>query len=75
MKTITCKQLGGPCETALRAHTADEAIRMQDAHLKAVGDELHAGALVEMKARWRHPVKAMGWYKQAKADFSALPEE
>lgn len=75
MKTITCKQLGGPCDTVFHANTPDEAIKMQDKHLKEVGDELHAEALAEMKARWRHPMKAMGWYKKAKEDFAALPKQ
>jgi hypothetical protein len=28
-----------------------------------------------MKARWRHPIKGMGWYNQVKKDFAALPKE
>jgi len=30
MKTMTCKQLGGPCELQLRGDTADEVIKAQD---------------------------------------------
>ncbi len=33
MKTMTCKQLGGPCDLALQANTADEIIKAQDKHL------------------------------------------
>ncbi|MDB5160408.1 MAG: hypothetical protein JWO99_671 [Candidatus Saccharibacteria bacterium] len=78
MKRITCKQLGGPCDTVFHANTADEAIKLQDKHLKdmvAAGDTVHADALKEMKERWRHPFKAMGWYNQTKKDFAALPKE
>jgi hypothetical protein len=28
-----------------------------------------------MKARWRHPVRAMGWYRQTKRTFAALAED
>jgi hypothetical protein len=28
-----------------------------------------------MKARWRKPIAGMGWYKTAKRDFAALPED
>ena len=28
-----------------------------------------------MKGRWKHPISGMGWYKQAKRDFAALPEK
>ena len=34
MKTVTCKQLGGPCELPLSGSTADEVIKAQDRHLK-----------------------------------------
>jgi len=78
VKTMTCKQLGGPCEFAHHGETADEVIKAQDQHLKDMvngGDDAHEPALNEMKGRWKHPIAGMGWYKQAKKDFSALPEE
>jgi hypothetical protein len=77
MKTMTCKQLGGPCEHVLRGETADEVIKAQDRHLNDVvagGDDTHRGALKEMKGRWKHPISGMGWYRKAKRDFAALPE-
>ena len=78
MKTMTCKQLGGPCERALHGETADEVIKAQDRHLNEVvagGDDAHEAALKEMKGRWKHPISGMGWYRKAKRDFAALPED
>ena len=78
MKTMTCKQLGGPCDLAHHGTTADEVIKAQDKHLKDVvanGDLVHEGALKEMKSRWRKPISGMGWYKNAKREFAALPED
>jgi hypothetical protein len=78
MKTMTCEQLGGPCDHALHGETADDVINAQDQHLKdavASGDSTHEGALKDMQGRWKHPVKSMGWYKTAKKDFAALPED
>jgi predicted small metal-binding protein len=78
MKTMTCKQLGGPCDHQLSGATADEVIKAQDRHLKdtvAGGDGTHANALNDMKGRWKHPVSGMGWYRNAKRSFAALPEE
>ncbi len=78
MKTMTCQQLGGPCELALHGETADEVIKAQDRHLNEVvagGDEAHKGALKDMKGRWKHPIAGMGWYRKAKKDFAALPED
>jgi hypothetical protein len=77
MKTMTCAQLGGPCELSHHGKTANDVIKAQDQHLKDVvasGDEQHQLALKEMKGRWRNPVAGMGWYRQAKRDFAALPE-
>ena len=78
MKTMTCKQLGGPCDVAHRGDTADEIIKMQDKHLKEIvagGDETHGTALGEMKGRWKRPLSGMKWYRAAKRDFDALPED
>jgi len=78
MKTMTCKELGGPCDLRLHGNTADEIIKAQDKHLKeavAGGDETHDPALKEMKGRWRRPVSGMGWYRKTKRDFAALPED
>ena len=33
MKTMTCRQLGGPCGLELRGETADDVIKAQDQHL------------------------------------------
>jgi hypothetical protein len=77
-KTMTCKQLGGPCEHQHQGRTADEVIQAQDRHLQqmvADGDAAHTPALDEMKGRWKHPLKGMGWYRAAKQDFAALPDD
>ena len=76
MKTMTCKQLGGACELRLSGDTADEVIHAQDSHLRqvvAAGDTDHEKPLQEMKGRWKHPIAGMGWYRQVKKDFAALP--
>jgi len=78
MKTMTCTQLGGACNVQLRGSTADEVIKAQDKRLKeavAAGDATHENALQEMKGRWKHPLKGMGWYKDTKRQFAALPED
>lgn len=78
MKTMTCRQLGGPCDLAHRGETADEVINAQDKHLKEAvreGDTTHEAANKEMRARWRKPWAALGWYKNTKKAFAALPED
>jgi len=75
---MTCKQLGGPCDHPHHGESGDEVIKSQDRHLKeavAGGDESHQSALKEMKGRWKNPLSGMKWYKKAKSDFAALPED
>lgn len=78
MKTMTCRQMGGPCDLAFQGDTADQVIKAQDAHLKAIvatGDEAHKDALKAMQGRWKNPIKGMGWYRRTKKAFAALPED
>lgn len=78
MKTMTCRELGGPCDLAHRGETADDVIKAQDRHLKEAeqaGDATHREARDAMRSRWRHPMKAMGWYRDTKAAFAALPND
>ncbi|MGV1036357.1 MAG: hypothetical protein ACOYD0_04940 [Candidatus Nanopelagicales bacterium] len=78
MKTMTCKQLGGPCDAEFHEAKADDVIKAQDRHLKemvASGDEAHRGALESMQGRWKNPISGMGWYRKTKKAFAALPED
>jgi hypothetical protein len=78
MKTMTCKQLGGPCDHALHGDTADAVIKAQDRHLRTMvdhGDDTHADALKAMKGRWKKPISGMGWYRATKRQFAELPED
>jgi predicted small metal-binding protein len=78
MKTMTCKELGGPCDFPHRGKTANEVIKAQDSHLKemvADGDDTHRSALSEMQGRWKNPLSGMSWYRKAKRDFAALTHD
>lgn len=47
MKTMTCRELRGPCDLGHTGDDANAVIKAQDKHLKeavAAGDETHAGA-------------------------------
>ena len=78
MKTMTCRQLGGPCDLAHHGETADDVINAQDKHLKEAvkaGDEAHVPARKEMKGRWMRPKKSLGWYREMHRVFDELPED
>lgn len=75
---MTCSQMGGPCDAQHRGNSADEVIKAQDKHLKkmvAGGDETHTEANAAMRGRWKHPVAGLGWYRNTKKAFAALPED
>ena len=77
MKTMTCRQLGGPCDLEFHAETADEIIKDQDRHLKQAvkaGDTTPEQARQDMKGRWKHPKQSMDWYTNTKKTFAELPE-
>jgi hypothetical protein len=78
MKTMTCRQLGGPCDVEHHGKDHNEVIKAQDRHLKeqvAAGDETHREAHEAMRGRWKHPVGGLGWYRDVKRRFAALPDD
>jgi predicted small metal-binding protein len=78
MKTMTCRQLGGACDQEMHGESADDVIKAQDRHLEetvAGGDTAHEPALKDMRGRWKHPLKGMGWYRDTKRAFAALPDD
>ena len=78
MKTMTCRQLGGPCDFAHPGDDANDVIKAHDRHLReavAAGATDHEPALRQMKGRWKRPISGMRWYRQAQRDFADLPDE
>ena len=78
MKTMTCRQLGGPCDLEHRGESADDVIQAQDQHLKdavKAGDTAHEPARADMKGRWLHPKRSLGWYRAMQQAFADLPED
>lgn len=77
MKTMSCRQLGGPCDVEHHGETADDVIVAQDRHLKEAekaGDATHQEARDAMKGRWRRPKKSLDWYRAVQQTFAELPE-
>jgi hypothetical protein len=74
MKSMTCRQLGGPCEEVHQGDDANDIIKAQDQHLRSsveAGSTDHEPALKDMKGRWRRPVSGLKWYRQVQRDFAA----
>src|SRR3954453_13908636 len=78
MKTMTCKQLGGPCDVAHRGNDHNEVIKAQARRLKAqveAGDETHREAHEAMRGRWKRPISGLGGYRDVKREFAGLPHD
>ena len=73
--TMTCQDLGGPCEQVHTADDPNDIIKAQDRRLKdavAAGRVDHEAALKDMKSRWRRPISGLKWYNQVKSDFATV---
>ena len=78
MKTMTCRQLGGPCDLVHSGDDANQVIQAQDRHLReavAAGDTEHEPALMDMKGRWKRPISGLKWYRQVQRDFAVLTDK
>ena len=78
MKTMTCKQLGGACETAFHANTFEEIADMSKNHameMIQIGDEPHAKALREMQELMHFPEGMNAWFENKRKTFDSLPTD
>ena len=77
MKTMTCKQLGGPCDTPITAGSKDEMMTKGGDHLKEMagkGDKAHQDALAMMMKGADSP-ENVAWMEKFDADYAAQPED
>ena len=77
MKKITCKQMGGPCNTAFEGNTPDEIVQKGTMHVMEMaekGDQGHIDAKKMMDDAQNNPEMAKVWFDQLMKDFSAQPE-
>lgn len=78
MKTMTCNQLGGACDTAFRAATFEEMAEQSRAHgmeMAQRGDAAHLEAMECMRASMSDPAAMKEWMEQKRKEFDALPED
>lgn len=78
MKTMTCRQMGGPCDAPIRGNTADEVIKDGEKHIRemvANGDQAHKSAMNMMDEMRKNPASGMDWYKKTQSNFASLPDD
>jgi len=80
MKTMTCKQLYGPCDALIHGATAEEMMENSKKHameMVAKGDKVHIDAIEAMKKQHMdmNPEAVKQWMKKFQNDFAAVSED
>jgi predicted small metal-binding protein len=70
MKTMTCAQLGGPCEAAITGSTQEEFMANAMAHLEAAHPEMAAS----VKAASKDDPMMIEWNKKFQEDWAKTPD-
>ena len=78
MKTMTCKQLGGPCDEEFHANTFEEMAEKSKNHgmeMYQKGDKEHIEVMNQMKENMKSqsPEDMKAWIKSKREVFDALP--
>lgn len=78
MKTMTCRQLGGPCDEAFAAETFDEIGELSRQHVMEMmqaNDAPHLQAVADMKSLVDEPGAMEAWFEERRKAFDALPHD
>ena len=70
MKTLTCAQMGGPCETNVSGSTEDEMMTNGMKHL----EEAHPEMAADIKKMEPTDPAMASWIEKFKAEYAAAPE-
>lgn len=74
MKKMTCRQMGGPCDTVITGSTPQEMVDNGAKHVMEVGDEEHKKVLTMMEEMNNNPEEAKKWNEDFEKKFAELPE-
>ena len=78
MKTMTCRQLGGACETRFQAESFEEMGELSKKHAMEMfnrGDEGHLKAAQKMKQLMQDPGAMNDWFDSRRKEFDRLPDD
>ena len=78
MKTITCKQMGGPCDAKIQGATAEEIMQKGGVHVNemaAKGDAGHIKAKEMMDGAVNDPEELKKWQDQFMQTYNMASEE
>lgn len=77
MKSITCKQMGGPCDEEIKGDSAEDIMRAGGDHVNtmaAQGDQGHIEAKEMMDGAVNDPAALQKWQDDFMATYEAAPE-
>ena len=78
MKTMTCNQLGGACDTEFHADTFEEMAEISKQHAMQMfqkQDQAHLEAMGKMKELMSAPGEMEKWFESKKQEFESLPDK
>lgn len=74
MKTMTCRQMGGPCDVSIHGNNPEEMINNAKEHVQSMNDEGHKKVMTQVQEMQNNPEAKKEWEDKFKKDFDALPE-
>lgn len=77
MKSMSCKQLGGACETKFHANTFDEMadlIKQHGMEMYQKQDAAHLNAMQKMQELMKNPEAMNRWIESRRMEFESSPE-
>lgn len=77
MKTISCKQMGGPCEAKIQGNSPEEIMQKGGVHVNemaAKGDEGHIKAKQMMDAAGNNPNELKKWQDEFMQTYNMASE-
>lgn len=78
MKTMNCKQLGGPCNKEFHANSFEKMAELSKKHgtgMYQKGGEEHTRAMKKMMGLMKDPSAMKKWMENKQKEFDALPED
>lgn len=73
MKTMTCRQMGGPCDYKISGQTADEIMAKGEKHLRQMPDPDHITSIKMMEEATKDKELGDKWYSEFMSTYNNLP--
>lgn len=75
MKTMTCRQMGGPCDTQISGSSPKEILDNGTKHVMESADEEHKKVLQMMNDMMGDEEASKKWNEDFEKKFAELPED